>query len=116
MSTELPPQLQNMVAQLQQLQQQLQIVMNQRLQLDSALKETEMALEELQKKEDAVVYKTVGGILIQTNKDEMVKELEEKTETLKIRIKTLERQEEKLKERLMELQKKVQSMLGPQAG
>ncbi|RLI84004.1 prefoldin subunit beta [Archaeoglobales archaeon] len=116
MSTELPPQLQNMVAQLQQLQQQLQIVVNQRLQLDSTLKETEMALEELQKKEDTIVYKAVGGILVQTSKDEMVKELEEKTETLKIRIKTLERQEEKLKERLMELQKKVQSMLGPQAG
>jgi prefoldin beta subunit len=116
MSAELPPQLQNMVAQLQQLQQQLQIVVNQRLQLDSSLKEAEMALEELQKKEDAIVYKAVGGILVQTDREEMVKELEEKTETLKIRIKTLERQEEKLKERLMELQKKVQSMLGPQAG
>jgi prefoldin beta subunit len=105
-----------MVAQLQQLQQQLQIVVNQRLQLDAGLKEAEMALEELQKTEDTVVYKTVGGILIKSTKENMVKELEEKTETLKIRIKTLERQEEKLRERLVELQKKVQSMLSPQAG
>jgi prefoldin beta subunit len=116
MSAELPPQLQNMVAQMQQLQQQLQVVVNQRLSLDSGLKEAEMALEELQKREDTVVYKSVGGILVKTTKEEMVKELEEKSETLKIRIKTLERQEEKLKERLIELQKKVQSMLGPQAG
>ncbi len=116
MSVELPPQIQNMVAQIQQLQQQLQMVLNQKLQIDSKLKEAETALEELQKRGDTVVYKSVGGILVMTTRDEMIKELEEKTETFKIRIKTLERQEEKLKERLTEMQKKIQSMLGPQAG
>ena len=111
MSAELPPQIQNMVAQLQQLQQQLQTVVTQKTQLDLLVKETEEAI-----KDDASLFKAVGNVLVKAEKDKVLKELQEKKETYEIRIKTLERQEEKLKERVTELQKKLQSMLSPQAG
>lgn len=114
---ELPPQVQNMVAQLQQLQQQLQAVVTQRVQIEALLRDAEQALEELNKLEDdATVFKAVGSILVKESKENVVKELTEKKETYEIRIKTLQRQEEKLRERFAETQKKLQSLLSPQAG
>ncbi|MCS7119071.1 MAG: prefoldin subunit beta [Archaeoglobaceae archaeon] len=115
--SELPPQVQNLIAQLQQVQQQLQLVMTQRAQLEALLEETKQALDELQKAdENTSIYKTVGGILVRESKDKVIKELTEKSESFDIRIKTLGRQEERLRERFAELQKKIQTLLGQQAG
>ncbi len=114
---ELPPQVQNMVAQMQQVQQQLQAVISQRLQVEALLKEVNEAIEEVKKvSEDTPLYKVVGSILVKASKSEVVKDLEEKKETYEVRINTLKRQEDRLKERLTEIQKKLQSMLSPQAG
>ena len=115
---ELPPQVQNMIAQLQQVQQQLQMVVTQKAQLENSIKEVEDAIKEVEKaKDDDPIFKAVGTVLVKTKKEEILKELKEKKETFEIRIKTLTRQEEKLKERLQELQKKIKSMLsGVQAG
>ncbi len=115
---ELPPQVQNMIAQLQQLQQQLQMVVTQKVQLENSLKETENAIQEVEKVgDDTPIFKTVGTILVKTSKEDILKELKEKKDTFEIRIKALERQEEKLKERLQDLQKKIKSLLsGVQAG
>lgn len=115
--SELPPQVQNLVAQLQQIQQQLQLVVNQKAQVEAMLEEAKLALEELQKVgDDTPVYKAVGSILVKEEKGKVVQELTERRESLEIRIKTLERQEERLRERFAELQKKVQAILGQQAG
>ncbi|MET1123940.1 MAG: prefoldin subunit beta [Archaeoglobaceae archaeon] len=113
---ELPPAVQNLVAQLQQLQQQLQAVVTQRVNVESMLRETEQAIEELEKSDAEYVYKAVGSVLVKASKEEVLKELKEKKETYEIRIKTLQRQEEKLRERFAETQKKLQSHLSPQAG
>jgi len=110
---ELPPQVQNMLAQLQQLQQQLQMVVTQKAHLENSLKETESAIQEIEKiSDDTPIFKAVGTILVKTNKNEVLKELKEKKDTFEVRIKALERQEERLRERIQEMQKKIQSMLG----
>ncbi len=110
---ELPPQVQNMLAQLQQIQQQLQMVLTQKVQLENSLKETENAIQEVEKvSDDTPIFKTVGTVLVKTSKEQILKELREKKDTFEIRIKALERQEEKLKERLQDLQKKIKSLLG----
>jgi len=113
---ELPPQVQNMLSQLQQIQQQLQAVISQKVQIEALIRETDDALKELEKSKSEEVYKAVGNILVKSDKSEVVKELTEKKETYEVRIKTLERQEEKLRERLTEMQRKIQGMLSPQAG
>ncbi len=111
--SELPPAVQNLVAQLQQLQQQLQAVISQRAQVEAMLRETEQAIEELNKvSDDAVIFKSVGNVLVRESREKVLKELTEKKETYEIRIKTLQRQEEKLRERFAETQKKIQEMLG----
>ena len=109
---DLPPQVQNQLRQLQQFQQQLEITVQQRLQIDVRLRETENAFEELNKlEENAPVYKSVGNLIIKADKEKLIKELREEKETLEVRKKTLESQESKLKEKIEELQKKLQEAL-----
>lgn len=117
---EISPQLQNQIAQFQQLQQQLQLLGSQRLQLDAKLREVDGTLEELARlSSDATVYKSIGVLLVQTNdREALKKELEEHKETLTIRIKAIQKQEKSLSERYEDLQQKIQTALGgaPQAG
>lgn len=112
MMEKLSPQLRHQVAQFQQLQQQAQVMMNQRQQLEILLRETERALEELGKlPADAVVYRSVGTILVKSGKAEVEKKLTEEKETLDIRAKTIQRQEERAVQRLQEMQEKLDQAL-----
>ena len=105
MSTQLPPQIQNQVAQLQQVQQQAQSLAMQKAQMDSLQKESEMALEELEKvEEDAVIYRTVGDLQVKSNKEEAVAKLKDKIETLSLRLQSVTRQEERISKRFTQLQ------------
>jgi len=49
MTAELPPQIQNQIAQLQQVQQQVQALTMQKSQIEAMQKESKMALEELER-------------------------------------------------------------------
>ncbi len=113
---EIPPQVQNLVAQLQQIQQQLQLVVSQKAQLESLIKEAKDALQELEKSDDEYAYRAVGNVLIKLKKEEIKSDLKEKVDTYEVRKNMLERQEAKLRERATELQSKLQASLGVQAG
>lgn len=108
----LSPQLRHQFAQFQQVQQQAQMLMTQRQQLELLLRETERALEELGKlQEGAAIYKSVGAILVKSEREELKKSLGEQKETLDLRIKTLERQEERVVQRLREMREKFEGAL-----
>jgi prefoldin beta subunit len=108
----LSPQLRHQLAQFQQLQQQAQALMTQRQQLELLLKETEHALEELQRlPADAVVYRSVGGLLVRADKKEVEQRLSEEKETLDLRVKTVARQQDRVIERLREMQEKLDQAL-----
>jgi len=117
MSGEIPAWLRERLARFEEMQRSLQAVQMQKRQIDLENSEIERALDELKKisPEDAV-YKFSGQILIKVNKDELVKELEEKLELNKTRISILAKQEEKLKQSLTELQSKISSALSGQPG
>jgi len=112
---ELSPQLQNQIAQYQQMQQQLQVYATQRVQLEANLREVEQTLEELARLTDETpVYRSIGILLVKTtDREGLRKELEETKETLTIRIKTLQKQEKAVGEKFEELGAKIQSALGP---
>ena len=108
----LPPQLRHQLSQFQQTQQQAQALLVQKQQLELALRETERALGELEKlKEGTPIYRTLGGILVKAEREEVEKELTERKETLDLRIKTIERQEGRLVKRLNEMREKLQEAL-----
>ena len=115
----LPPKLQDQLIKLQQLQQKAEILVNQRIQLEAQLKETERALAELDQLEEtnAVVYKSIGAILVKAKKEKVKEELDDRKETLNMRIKTIMRQEERTKKELEEKRKEIQAALQqPQMG
>ncbi|ASJ12209.1 prefoldin subunit beta [Thermococcus thioreducens] len=113
----IPPQVQAMLGQLENYQGQLQLVIQQKQKVQLELTEAKKALEELEKVGDGtVIYKTVGTLIVKTDKAKAVEELKEKVETLEVRLGALERQEKKLNEKLKELTAKIQSALRPTAG
>ncbi len=106
---ELSPKMQNDIMEAQQLQQQLQTITTQKYQLETQKKEVEVTLEELSKIDDKTpVYRNVGNLSFRVKDiDTLKKELEEKKETLEVRIKSMERQEEHIKERYSAIQQRL---------
>jgi prefoldin beta subunit len=65
--SKLPPQIQQRLLRLQQLQQTLQGAMVQKQQLELQLTEVEQAINELEKtKKTAVIYKSIGALLVKS--------------------------------------------------
>lgn len=80
--------------------------------MELQMKEVEHAAEEVAKLDvNAEVYKSVGSILVKSEKVKVEEELKERKETLDLRIKTLQRQEERLQNRLKEMQAQIQEEL-----
>jgi prefoldin beta subunit len=112
--SQLPPQVQERLLRLQQLQQTLQSVLAQKQQVDMEKTEVEQTVAELQKTaDDAVVYKAAGSLLIKAEKAKITEELNEKKEMLDTRSAVLARQEERLRNQAKEAQTKLQEDLRP---
>jgi len=110
----LPPQVQERLLRLQQLQQTLQNVLVQKQQLELELTELEQALNEVEKlSEDAVIYKSIGTLLVKRDKAKVINDLNERKELLNMRISVLGKQEERLRGQVKELQEKIQQDLRP---
>ena len=109
---QIPPMVQEQISKLQQTQQNLQMIMAQKQQLELDQLETEKALVELNKaNDDDAVFKHAGTILIKSNKKDLVEELEEKKELAKTKASLLAKQEERLKTGLKEQETKIQEMI-----
>jgi len=112
-SGEIPPQVQNQLAQLQQLKAQIEAVGRQRMQVEALLRDAENALEELEKlDENPVIYRAVGALMIKASKGDVKEDLSEKKETYDLRLKTLERQEERVQKKYQQLQQQLREALG----
>jgi prefoldin beta subunit len=115
--SKLPPQVQQRLMRLQQLQQSLQGVMAQKQQLEMQLSEVEQAKAELEKMEEtAVVYKSIGALLVKSEKNTVETELSERKELLKMRVDVIAKQDERIKTQVKELQEQLQQDLSPVSG
>jgi len=111
-SGQMPPWLQEQLMKLQQSQQNLQSIMTQKQHLEMEKAETEKALEELKKTaDDNAVFKQSGTVLIKSTKQELIDELEERSELAKTRVTVLQKQEARLKETLKEQETKITEMM-----
>ena len=110
------PKVQNQLAMLQQIQQQLQTVMDQKTQYEMAVREATRAQEELvDVPEEAVVYMSIGTVMMQKKKEIVQKSLTDKIETLELRIKSLEKQEKLLQGKFEQLQAQIKQALEGQS-
>ena len=93
------------VNQLQLLQQNLQNIVAQKQQIEEQLSELNSASTELKTTEKA--YKIIGKIMIAASPLEMAKELDERKEFAQVRLKNFTKQEEQLKQDMEKMQKEV---------
>jgi prefoldin beta subunit len=112
--SKLPPQIQERLLRLQQLQQTLQTILAQKQQVELELTEIEQALSELQKiADDTTIYKAIGSLLVKAEKPKVTADLDERKELLNVRVQVLGKQEERLRGQLKDLQTKLQKELSP---
>lgn len=111
-TTSLPNQLQEQLLRLQQLQQTLEAVASQKQQLELERAEIDRALTELEKmSDDSAIYKSVGSLLVRSEKKKAMDELHEKRELAETRITVLARQQSRAEERIKELQQTIQERI-----
>jgi len=112
--SKLPPQVQERLLRLQQLQQTLQTILQQKQQVDMESAEIDQTLAELQKTaDDAVIYKAAGSLLVKAEKAKVTADLTERKDLLATRTTVMARQEERLRSQLKEIQAKLQADLSP---
>ena len=112
--SKLPPQVQQRLLRLQQVQQTLQAVLTQKQQLELESTEVEQALGELERlTESATIYKSIGSLLVKSKKNKVTVDLNERKDLLKTRINVLGKQEERLRTQAKDLQTKLQRDLRP---
>lgn len=108
MAEQIPPELQNRIMHLQQLQNQLNMIRLQKQSVELELREVERVLRELQNiPANEILYKSLGHILVKTTKEKIEKELNERKEILELRLETLKRQEKHIETQFNDIRRKV---------
>lgn len=104
--------LKNKILNLQNLQQSMEFLASQKMQLESTLRETEMAIEELEKlTPDDVVYKSIGGIMVKSDRNRVLDEKKSLKVTLEMRVKTVTQKADRTKTQLETMSKSIQADL-----
>ena len=98
----------------QNLQQQQQMLLAQKENLNMQNAEAKAALEEV-KKSGGKLFKVVGPVMLASEKADIEKELAEKIETSELRIKSIEKQEKIIGTSLEDIQESIRKEL-PAAG
>ncbi|HJK01629.1 MAG TPA: prefoldin subunit beta, partial [Methanocorpusculum sp.] len=106
------PQIQQQLAMFQQIQQQLQQVSSQKIQYEMTIRESKRALEELKTiAEDTIVFSSIGSILIQKRKEIVANELQERIDSLELRVSSLDKQEKSMTAKANQMQKQIQEAI-----
>lgn len=115
--SKLPPNVQERLLRLQQLQQTLQTILAQKQHVEMEKTEVEQTLAELGKTpDDAVIYKAVGSLLVKAEKAKVNEELAERKSLLDTRSTVMARQEERIRAQVKDAQTKLQEDLSPVSG
>lgn len=110
---QLPPQVQERLQRLQNLQNTLQQLLVQKQRIEIEIMESEKALKTLKETtSESKVFKSVGAVLVEKPRDDVIKELEDRREFLDMRMKVIVKQEDKTREKMTGLQETLQKELG----
>ena len=98
------------ISKLQLLEQNLKGIEMQKQNVQLQLFESENSLKELESYEGKP-FKIVGPVMIESNKDDLVKDLKKKIDLLKVRSESMGKQETSLKKEFEEIQAKIMENL-----
>lgn len=102
-------QSQRQMQELQMLEHQLQQFLMQRQAFQIELNETLNAVEELKKTNDEV-YKIIGEVMLKSDKETLLKELEEKKKLAEMKINSVEKQEKLLEGKIETSRKELMKL------
>lgn len=110
-----PPNLsmqdQQEVSRFQNIQQQLEFMMQQKTSLQHQMDESDHAIKELETAgENAIVYKSAGGIFLQSDQKYLLNSTKDRKEGLEIRLKSITKQVERINTQYEEQKKKIQEI------
>ena len=98
------------IAQVQMMEQNMQTTVMQKQSFQAQLLEIENAIKELQESKKEV-FRIVGSLMIEGNKEDLKKDLNNKKEIFELRVSNLEKQEKKIKEKAEQLQAAVMKQI-----
>lgn len=107
---------QQLLAQAQIYQQQIQAILTQKGVFSLEINEIKKALEELEKTKETTAYKISGPVLIKSDVKEIKKDLKEKLDFLNVKLKNIEKQEAILKDKIGSLRNKLSEIKVPESG
>ncbi len=108
MSAEIPAKVRAQIQRLRQLQDQLNAIILRKQQWHVRLSEINNALEELSKlKDEEIVYRIVGQVMIPMKKVEVVEKLSEEKELAEASMRTLDKQEKIVRKEIEELNNEI---------
>ncbi|MEK6889346.1 MAG: prefoldin subunit [Nanoarchaeota archaeon] len=94
------------IKELQVLEQNFQMFMHQKQSIQVELNEIVNAFKEV-KDSSGDVYKVLSGIMVKSEKNSLLKELEEKKKTAELKLDSFEKQESKLNSRIQLLRAEI---------
>ncbi|MFW9819122.1 MAG: prefoldin subunit beta [Candidatus Thorarchaeota archaeon] len=98
------------IVELNNLRQSFEFINSQRMQIESSQRETEAAIEELEKiQPENTVYKSIGGILVKSDRNKLLDEKKSLKISIEMRLKTLKQKEERVKNQLETMSKSLQA-------
>jgi len=107
--------LEKTLGEVQNLNQQLQMLLMQRQTFTAQQREIKLALDEVEQAAGDV-YKSIGPILIKSDKAKLVQELGETNEQIELHTKAMDSQEKRIKDALTAAHAKLQKLVKPQHG
>ena len=105
---ELPPEVEKKLVEFQNMQEQLQLFASQKMQAKMQAEEIEGAIAAV-KEAAGKVFKSAGFVVIESDKETLLKELAEKKESADLRLQVLTRQEDKIRRRVLELKSELEA-------
>lgn len=106
--------VQEQIQKLKGIEQSMQSYGIQKQNLRGQMLESQSALSELKKSEDA--YRIVGSFMVKQRAEDLVLELEEKEASIKSRLEIVEKQETRLREEAQAIQKEIMAQMGENNG
>ena len=106
---QLPTEIEKKLAEFQSAQEQLQAISSQKFQLKMQEDELDSALKSV-KEANGKVFKSTGFVVVEAEKDKLTAELEEKKESVAVRLQVVSKQEDKFKKRALELRTEIEAV------
>ncbi|MEK6928207.1 MAG: prefoldin subunit beta [Nanoarchaeota archaeon] len=104
------PETSQKIQELQALEQNHQAFLMQKQSIQMELNETLNALEEV-KKTSGDVYRVLGNVMVKSDKEKIIKDLEEKKRISEMRVSAIEKQEKIIHSNIDVLKKEITSLI-----